>query len=307
MAVYKRKGSDIYYMDFTFCYRRIFRSTGKSNKDEAREVEKRERQRLINEHVGNRTPYLSFELPGRRKKHSAGRRLLKYIGDKPVGLIDDEDVKRLLRRLERNEAAPATINRYLSLLRSTLTKLQILGLIEKVPFIPSSLPVHSRERIVTPTEEIDLVKYFDGNGDGEMRDLVLMLLNTGLKLTEVLALTPHCFYPETMTVVPYQPEKRRYIPVGDVVKEIFDRRRRRTRGIFKVSPSRVEHEWSKARKALGLEEDKTFVIGALRHTFAWRLMERGADDKTLMKTMGFSSMTATKAYIKRILSGQADS
>ena len=33
---------------------------------------------------------------------------------------------------------------------------------------------------------------------------------------------------------------------------------------------------SKARKALGLEEDKTFLIGALRHTYAVRLLESGS-------------------------------
>ena len=49
MAVYKRGTKGVFYMNFTVNGQRVFKSTGKYTKKEARQAEANERQRLLNE------------------------------------------------------------------------------------------------------------------------------------------------------------------------------------------------------------------------------------------------------------------
>ena len=49
MSVYKRGDKGIFYMNFTVNGQRIFKSTGKFSKKEAKQVEANERQKMLNE------------------------------------------------------------------------------------------------------------------------------------------------------------------------------------------------------------------------------------------------------------------
>jgi site-specific recombinase XerD len=50
------------------------------------------------------------------------------------------------------------------------------------------------------------------------------------------------------------------------------------------------------REAIGLGEDKQFVIHTLRHTCATRLLGSGVDIRTVMQWMGHSSIEQTQRY-----------
>jgi hypothetical protein len=49
MAVYKRGAKGVFYMNFTVNGTRVFKSTGKNTKKEAKQAEANERQRMLNE------------------------------------------------------------------------------------------------------------------------------------------------------------------------------------------------------------------------------------------------------------------
>ena len=50
------------------------------------------------------------------------------------------------------------------------------------------------------------------------------------------------------------------------------------------------------RAIMGLEEDKTFTLHALRHTFASRLAQRGVDFHKISVLMGHKTLAMTKRY-----------
>ena len=50
------------------------------------------------------------------------------------------------------------------------------------------------------------------------------------------------------------------------------------------------------REAIGLGDDKQFVIHTLRHTCATRLLGSGVDIRTVMQWMGHSSIEQTQRY-----------
>jgi integrase len=193
MAVYKRKGSDIYYMDFTFYHRSFFKSTGKTDKEEAREAERRERQNLHRQYHEEGWYFLSDYIParkhGRSKKHSDMRLVFRYTGDKPISLVTDNDIDRLINRLERKAFSKATINKYLSVLRKALRNVQLYHFVKVQAHVPPRLPVDRRERILSVSEEARLFHHFFIHGHRDIKDIVLLLLNTGIKLSEALSRT----------------------------------------------------------------------------------------------------------------------
>jgi site-specific recombinase XerD len=50
------------------------------------------------------------------------------------------------------------------------------------------------------------------------------------------------------------------------------------------------------REHLGLDRDEQFVIHALRHTFASRLVQRGVELATVSKLLGHRSLLTTMRY-----------
>ena len=57
-----------------------------------------------------------------------------------------------------------------------------------------------------------------------------------------------------------------------------------------------ENAWGKMRHALGLSDDKQFVIHAMRHTCCTRLLANGVDIITAQAWMGHSDIRQTAAY-----------
>ncbi len=62
-----------------------------------------------------------------------------------------------------------------------------------------------------------------------------------------------------------------------------------------ASASGLDHAQSRVRKELGFSDE--FVLHSLRHTFATRLGEVGADAFTIMRIMGHSTITVSQKYV----------
>jgi integrase/recombinase XerD len=300
MAVYKRKGSDIYYMDFNRYGRRIFRSTGKTNKEEAQEVERQVRSQfdesLSGKHLLSEAVVAVFNR--KEQRDDTARLLLKYIGERPVDEIGEKDIERLIRKLRRRGATePATLNRYMSALRIILKVAKEYWELESIPKIPS-FKVDTNTRVLTVNEETGLIKHFKSEDNRTMKDLVIVLLSTGLKLSEALRLTIYSIDESTMSIHVGTGKGERSVPIDETVKSIFLKKRyvKRDNRIFKIDPAEVEYEWSKARKALGLEKDKGFNIGGLRHTYAVGQLKRGGTLETVAQLLGCALATVAKRY-----------
>lgn len=54
--------------------------------------------------------------------------------------------------------------------------------------------------------------------------------------------------------------------------------------------------WHQMRKAIGLQHDRSFVVHAIRHTFASRLAARGASIYDVSKMLGHSTVLTTERY-----------
>jgi site-specific recombinase XerD len=65
---------------------------------------------------------------------------------------------------------------------------------------------------------------------------------------------------------------------------------------FKVNKHQADKAWSWVREQIGLKEDTEFVLHALRHTTASRLVNNGIDLYTVKEWLGHADITTTQKY-----------
>ena len=136
MSVYKRGDKGVFYMNFTVNGVRVFKSTGKFTKREAKQVEAMERQKLLDQEKltpqeRNAKMLLEdafkqvYEAKWKNNKDTHGpearsKRIIELIGNIPLAKIDDDVVADLVQKLEATEIEPPTVNRYLATLKTIL-------------------------------------------------------------------------------------------------------------------------------------------------------------------------------------------
>jgi len=316
MAVYKRGKKGIFYMNFTVNGLRVFRSTGKFTKKEAKLVEAVEKKKLMED--GALSPRekrarlklseaISKVYDDRWKNNKDGngsRRnaeiVMELIGDMIISRIDEDVVAELIVKLEARGIEPGTVNRYLAALKTVLKHNK-----QAWDHIKLLKEPEGRIRVLTYSEEsrvIDLLRYAEHPPKRrhfyDVADLVEVLVDTGCRLSEVLFITYPDINFETNLLTSWfnKGDKPRSIPMTSRVREILLNRNNGSNRPFTLTIDQAEKAWSWVRSKMGLTEDSEFLIHALRHTCATRLVNSGIDLYVVKEWLGHSSITVTERY-----------
>ena len=317
MTVYKRGQKGVFYMNFTVNGVRVFKSTGKFTKKEAKLVEAVEKKKLMEDASLPPKEKRSRMMLSEAIKKVYNERwkdnkdgygsfrnaeiVMEYIGDMQLGKIDEDVVEGLLKKLEAKGNKPATINRYLAALKTTLRH-------HKQPWDHIKLKRESKGRIrVISDKELDKVvnllrhtkhckkRYYYP----EVADLVEVLVDTGCRLSEMLNLKYEDVNFETNMISIWinKGQKPRSMPMTTRVKNIM--MARKADGAikpFKLNIDKAERAWGWVREEMGLKKDKEFLLHTLRHTCASRLVNRGVDLYVVKEWLGHSSIQMTERY-----------
>jgi integrase len=317
MSVLKRGNKGVFYMSFSINGARVFRSTGKYTKKEAKQVEAIERQKLIDE--ANLSPFeraarvlfkdaieAVYESRWKHCKdayraHSRALGLVEYIGNIPVGKIDDFAIAGLMQKLESKKIQPGTINRYLAALKTVLKQSK-----QDYSHIKLRKERKGRIRVISREEEtaaVDLLRntihdkrrYFYS----DVGELAILLVDTGMRLGEALPLRYDDINFDTNLISIWinKGERPRSIPMTSRVRSILLARKEKNKDKpFSLKCHQTENAWRWVRKTLNLEKDKEFVLHALRHTCASRLVNKGIDLYVVKEWLGHSSIQVTEKY-----------
>lgn len=315
LAVYPRGKKGVYYMDFKLYGKRIYKSTGKYTAWAARLEEAKERERIEQE---MRNPSLIpvrkvFTLSEAIEKcyeerwaynndgigsYNKAKKILEIIGDKPLDQITYDDLVTIKKYLEKKGDSLATVNRYLATLRVIMRMaLREWKVIIEMPVFKLHRERPGRIREVSDEEEQKILKYFDDYGPKEMKDLVICLIDTGARLSELLKLEYRDvdFNLKLIHIWKNKAAIPRSVPMTNRVYEIL-KERQKSRKPFSLNINQVEGLWARVRKHMNLENDPDFVLHILRHTCACRLVRAGVDLYTVMKWLGHSSIKTTERY-----------
>jgi len=317
MSVYKRGDKGIFYMNFTVNGTRVFRSTGKFTKKEAKLVEAVEKKKFMEEGaLSPREKRARMKLSeaikkvydGRWKNNKDGEKsyrnveiVMELIGDIQISRIDEDVVSDLVTKLEATGIKPGTVNRYLAALKTTLRH-------NKQPWDHINLKKEpqGRIRVLSDEEEATAVDLFRKTEHkrrrsyfSEMGDLTEVLVDTGCRLSEILKITYQDINFETNLLTSWinKGEKPRSLPMTVRARGIL--LERKSRGLtqpFILDIDQAERAWTWVRKTMGLKGDTEFIIHALRHTCASRLVNGGIDLYVVKEWLGHSSIQVTEKY-----------
>lgn len=231
--------------------------------------------------------------------------------------------------------ASSTVKRELAELKAVLTRAVKWGFIHSNPAkgIKVKVEQHNRVRYLTDKERVALTKVLKAR-DGEKRKgrlsanvfriergyktkpelgeysdhltpLVLLTMNTGLRLSEVLSLTwdqTELGHNTHLTVLASHAKsgKTRHVPLNKIAVDVLQKwsAQHGQNGLVFPSPSgtqmkSIKTAWGKLMKDAGI---KDFRFHDLRHDFASRLVMNGVDLYRVKELLGHGSIEITQRY-----------
>lgn len=317
MAVYKRGAKGVFYMNFTVNGVRVFKSTQKFTKKEAKQIEANERQKMLND--ASMTPQekaakilLSdavdevYENKWKDNKdahgiYRRGMKLVEWIGDIPLGQIDEDAVNKLVKGFALRKSYTSTCNRYLAVLKTILRYKRL-----QWDFIKLGKERKGRIRVFSREEETRAIGFLKNSNHSERRyfypevgDLAVVLVDTGMRLGEALNLRYEDinYITNLLTIWVNKGDRPRSIPMTKRVLSVFQQRQESNPvKPFSISKDQADGAWRSVRTEMGLQGDREFVLHALRHTCASRLVNKGIDLYVIKEWLGHSSIQVTEKY-----------
>jgi integrase len=223
-------------------------------------------------------------------------RSLPELFNRPLHGINVQVLDRFIAHRKSQDRSNGTINRELTLLGGILRKAQDYEYITKLPKI-ELLKYHSqRNRFLIGDEEERLLKH----SGPKLREVIVFALNTGMRQGEILSLTWKNidFERNLIFVENTKNSLTRYIPMNKLVKELllakYMSRSSDDSKVFNYRNAnglRIAFWW--ATKHARVEG---FRFHDLRHTFASRLVMKGAHIRTIQELLGHKSLAMTQRY-----------
>ena len=317
MSVYKRGDKGVFYMNFIVNGIRVNKSTGKLTKREAKHAEAMERQRIIedlNTPPEQKVAKLLLsevvkELYDTRWKYNKdsvnslarAERVVQIIGDMPICEVNQDTLRKLMLHLQGRGNKPATVNRTLEVLKTMLKYKKLEWDYIKLAKVPKG-----RIRVISKEEELQVVAMFTETNHhdrrsfySQMSDLVICLVDTGMRLGELLKLKYDdvSFDNNLISIWINKGGRPRSVPMTKRVRAIMEARQTIDGKMpFHLTNDMAGTAWQWVRKQMGLENDKEFVQHALRHTCASRLLFKGVDLVTIKEWLGHADIQTTMRY-----------
>lgn len=216
-------------------------------------------------------------------------RIVTLIGPRTrLDDINSNTLDHLLTSLKAAGVSDATVNRYLSCLSAFLT------FCKRRKWMSAELPEvewrdedQGRIRWITYDEEDTLMSLLPE----PYASVVYLAIRTGMRAAELLSLKPDQVTPRWVHLWKTKNGHARSIPLTEGTYA-------RLMSLLPKMPDywKLRHEWDKARKAMGLEDDPTFVFHACRHTYATRAVQAGVNIRVLQQLMGHRTIQTTLRY-----------
>lgn len=162
-----------------------------------------------------------------------------------------------------------------------------------------------RLRIITKDEEQRILTLLRQDHGGkrkyyaEVADLIAVLLDTGMRLSEGLGLHYRDidFSSNLLSIWENKGDRPRSIPMTRRVRNILKERQEiNVTKPFTIKAHQAETAWQWLRKEMGLEGDKEFVIHSTRHSCASRMVNAGVDLYVVKDILGHASIATTQIY-----------
>lgn len=222
--------------------------------------------------------------------------------DRELSSISSKDVTSYIQKMQLCKLSGSTINQRLSILSVLYKQAEDWGHDIAKPRLTRQKVNKGRQRRVSPAEEARIIELFKLGVKPkhlEMADLVPVLVDTGVRLSEALRIRDIDIDFEQNAIVIWEnkADHPRAVPMTQRVRKIMEARKNLSSIFGKLSVDSADDCWEWVRAKMDLENDKEFVIHALRHSTASRLADAGVDAFRIQQMMGHKTITTTQKYV----------
>lgn len=186
-----------------------------------------------------------------------------------------------------------TINRVMQTTNRVLKLAVEWKMLDRAPKLPSFDEPIGRIRVITPEEEAVITDWCLANLP-EMAEFIVAMIDTGLRRGEIVnrSLLVHDRKRLMVSLKDSKGKIQRSVPLTPRADEALAAWLARPA----LTVDQIEYRWSKLRAACGFQEDREFVIHALRHTCCTRLVQQRMDTASVQKFMGHLDIKTTLLY-----------
>ncbi len=230
------------------------------------------------------------------------------LGIDDLADVDRRTVRRFLAQLSTRGYAPRSVARKASAVRAFLDDAARRGMIASNPAAGLAQPKRPvRLPKAIPASSLGhLLDDLDGDGRVDLRDRAIleMLYGTGIRVSELAALTTADVVDgATFLRVTGKGAKERDVPVGDQARAALDAYLDRGRPAL-AAEAAGDRLWVGVRggplDARGVRRIVSVRVGtfphAMRHSFATHLLEGGADLRSVQGLLGHTELGTTQIY-----------
>lgn len=213
--------------------------------------------------------------------------------------IKEKDVMYLVHELLQAEYSKSTIKSSLIVLSQAFDKAHDDGLMESNPAQKVRVPQRAPEKEVRALTKDEQKRVVEASKTCALGHIVIFLLETGLRRAELIDLKWEDYSRDGKYIVVRKsktPSGVRMIPLTELAVNIIEMQPCIAENIFlntkneKLSYTAMRKLCQRIQKTSGI---KSFTAHVCRHTFATRLIENGADAKSVSILLGHTDVSFT--------------
>ena len=221
--------------------------------------------------------------------------LLDFIKpETDITKIDYKIIQSYIDFLYEKQNKPATINSKLAYLRSILNYAYHNGLIKNKPYIPTIKNKATKTLYFSDTEVDEMLLYTEEHQLRELQQVILIGLNLGLRISEILAIDPEINIQDNYYRSYNNKTQEEFsIPLNLTMQELFNNSFTK----FTMNYQAIQYQFKQMLSNLNIK-DKT--IHTLRHTYCSRLVQKDvalpvikvlANHKNIQTTMRYTHIS----------------
>jgi integrase len=251
---------------------------------------------LVGSFFEKSVPYLWPDSPNMLNLVRQSKALAKFIGlDTPLADVTNLHAVKFRTSLLDAGRAGSTINNYAATFNRIMAHAVTCGHIQS----PSPSMAYQKQRkgrvvFLEPQQEQGLIKFFHHVGREDYADLLITLIYTGARISELLKLRWVDVKDKTVTFWDTKTSTPRTVPLSTAAQQAL--RRRRT--VSPAQPFPIPYQtyaaaFDRAKAACNLPD---ITIHTCRHTCASRLVQGGVDIRRVKDWMGHTTIQTTMIY-----------